>query len=162
MGQTPKGENGQYLSPKITYLWPHHRKMVRLAAAGLKPGEIAKITGFTPGQISRILGSPMFQVELQRLEAKGEILAIDIREDIQKMAETAIDVLDETLNMEVDNRFDRKLRLDAAKDILDRAGFRKSAEPQRHVHMHAHKHVHEMSDDELRDDVFDLLKGGEK
>jgi hypothetical protein len=161
MGRHPEGAvaEGGYKSPQITYLWPHHRRMARLAAAGLKPGEIATVTGFSEGQISRILGSPMFQAVLSTLEERADEQAVDLREDIKRLAEIAVENLAEDLSMEVNGARDRKIRQEASKDILDRAGYRKSDRPiSGDLHLHKHKHVHQMSDEELRDDVLDLVK----
>jgi hypothetical protein len=161
MGRVPEGAiaEGGYKSPKITYLWPHHRRMARLAASGLTPGEIKTVTGFSEGQISRILGTPMFQAVLHSLEKRADEQAVDLREDIKRLAEIAVENLSEDLSMEIADRGDRKIRQEASKDILDRAGYRKSDRPiHGDLHLHKHDHVHEMSDEELRDDVLDLVK----
>lgn len=162
MGLNPQGENNTYLTAplKSGYLWPHHKKMIRLAVSGCTPQEIQSLTGFSGGAITRILATPHFQAEVARLTEVSEDIACDIREDLKQLAGSAIEVLAEDVNMEIDNRFDRKLRQEAAKDILDRAGFRKNA-PVIGGDLHLHKHEAEargMSDKDLQNDVMDLVK----
>jgi hypothetical protein len=162
MGIAPQGENFNYLTPglKSGYLWPHHRKMIRLVVCGCTPSEIKSLTGFSGGAITRILASPHFQAEVERLMEISEEIAVDIKEDLKQLAAPAIEVLTEDVNMEVNNRFERKLRQDAAKDILDRAGFRKNSPINtggNHLHLHEAE-AKEMSDKDLQDDVMDLVK----
>jgi len=158
MGVNPQGANDTYLTAPLQYIRPHHRKMARMLVGGVRPSEIAMILGFTTAQITHVLATPHIQIEVARLEAMSDEIAVDMRLDIQRMAQDAVEIMDEDLHMPITNRFERKLRQDAAKDILDRAGVRKSgaSAPQRHLHLH--QNVKDMSDDDLRDSVFDLTK----
>ena len=162
MGIAPQGEDFNYLTPplKSGYLWGHHRKMVRLVVAGCTPGEIASLSGFSSGAITRILASPHFQVEVQRLMDRSEEIAVDVRQDLKLLSQPAAEVLAEDVHMEINDRFDRKLRQDAAKDILDRAGFRKNS-PMIRGDLHLHKYeaeAKEMTDKDLQNDVMELVK----
>lgn len=166
MGLNPQGEDGTYLTPglKTDHIWPHHRKMIRLFVSGCTPGEIQSLTGFSPSQITKILASPHIQAEINRLVEISEEIAVDVNEDLKKLSGVAVEVLSEDLNMEVNNRFERKLRQDAAKDILDRAGFRKNtpfAGGDLHLHQHIEKEAKEMSDRDLQNEVMDLVKVSE-
>ena len=164
MGRHPEGTvaEGGYKSPEITHLWPHHRKMARLAAAGLQPGEIASLTGFTEAHISRILGSPAFQAILGELELRADAQAVDLREDIKKLATLALENMAEDVTMPIEDRKDRQVRQKASTDILDRAGYRKQDKPVGDLHLHKHTHVEKMTKEELRDDVMDLAKSEDK
>jgi len=162
MGLNPQGENNTYLTPplKSGYLWPHHKKMIRLAVSGCTPQEIQSLTGFSGGAITRILATPHFQAEVARLTEVSEDIAVDIREDLKQLAVPAIEALAEDVNMEINSRFDRKLRQEAAKDILDRAGFRKNSPTNtggNHLHLHEAE-ARGMSDKDLQNDVMDLVK----
>ena len=162
MGLNPQGENNTYLTEplKSGYLWPHHRKMIRLCVAGCTPSELQSLTGFSGGAITRILATPHFQAEVQRLQEISEDIACDIREDLKQLASPAIEALSEDVNMEINNRFDRKLRQEAAKDILDRAGFRKNSPINtggNHLHLHEAE-AKSMTDKDLQNDVMDLVK----
>lgn len=155
MGRIPEGKDGTYLTPSISYLWPHHRKMVRLAAAGLRPGEIAAVVGMTPPAISAILGSAMFQAELRRLEEKGEEIAIDLREDLRLMAETAIENLDEDLNLPPETLEARRVRQKASLETLDRFGLTKKERPSTHINV-TQLNIGEMTTEQLRNSIFDI------
>ena len=163
MGRTPEGLalEGGYKSPSITHLWPRHKSMARMVALGLGMEDIRMATGFTAAHVSRIMGSPMFQVEVERLSAQVEDnLITDVRKDLQDMAVRAVQVLDEDLNLHVDGDLKaRKLRQNAAFDVLDRNGIGKHSDAPKELHLHQHleKHVHGMSDEELAEDVMDIL-----
>lgn len=154
MGVVPQG-----LTPTISYLWPHHRSMARsMVAGGLTPGELAVAYGYTPGQITRIINSPLFQSELARIEAGEEQDARDLRKEIMKMAERAVEVIDEDLRIkEIGN----KTRQAAAFDILDRAGF---GTKKTSIHVEGdmtfvRQDIHEMSTEQLHDEVMGFIEG---
>jgi len=151
------GRPQQGLSPVVNHLWPHHRSMARLVVSGLRPGEIAEITGYSPGQISRIMQSPLFQAEVNRLEAQADHVAVDVHRDLKALAERAVEVLSENLDPEVS--VERELRTKTAFDVLDRTGFGKKGSPSLHLHAHAHaKEVEKMSREELYKDVLDIVE----
>jgi len=91
-----------------------------MVAGGLRPGELAIAYGFTPGQITKIINSPLFESELDRLERGQEDKTRNLREDILKMSERALEVIDDDLRIEERGSRERQR---AAFDILDRAGF---------------------------------------
>lgn len=159
MGRHPDPDSQLQKELTIGYLWPHHRSMARaMVAGGLQPGQLAKAFGFSEGQVTRIIHSPMFKAELARLEAEAEGIAVDIRADIKKSAEKAIEILDEQLHNE---HHDAKLRQRAAFDILDRAGYGKQDRPIRaggDINI-TQVNVKEMSTEKLRDGVMDLIEG---
>ena len=142
---------------EVGYLWPHHRSMARNLVAGMTPGEVAVISGFTPAQISRIIQSPLFMAEIARLEAQAEHQAVDVRNDLQVMAVRAIEVMDENLHSD---EIDRGLKTKTAFDVLDRAGYAKQEKPQLHLHAHAHevRRVEEMDKAELYEEIIDLAE----
>lgn len=162
MGRIPEGteEEGGYASPSVNHLWPHHRKMARMVAVGMQPGEIATVSGFTPGQISRIMGSPLFQTEVARLEVTADEIAVDIHLDLQKLSSRAIENLDEDIHMPIFSLEDRKVRQNASFDVLNRSGYAKRERPtfgSLHLHKHDEIHISKMSDKELLDDVMELV-----
>lgn len=165
MGRIPEGslEEGGYKSPKIKHLWPHHISMARMFAAGCQPEDIARATGFSAGQVSRILGSPAFQAELNRLmEAIDDAEVRSVRAELIEMSKRAVEVLDEDLNMEVPTLDARRIRQSAAFDVLNRTGYKDKMAGLRDLHLHKDTHIHQnpkdMTNEELQDDVFDLIK----
>jgi hypothetical protein len=141
--------------------------MARLAASGFTPTEIAEATGFSCVQITKILASPLFQKEVARIEALADNSACDLRQDLQALAVKAICNLEEDVHM-ADGKspddltnFQRNLRYKASTDILDRIGLvsKKLNFGELHLHNEDHKHIHNMSIEDLRNDVMDVLKG---
>lgn len=152
MGVPSKG-----LTPTIKTLWPHHRSMARaMVAAGLTPMQLAEAYGFTPGQITRIINSPVFKVELARLEGEADEIAVDVRKDLKLLAERAVEILDDQMNKPgVEN----KLQQQAAFGVLDRSGYGKSDRIGGDKNINITQiNVANLSDKELRDDVLDLVE----
>ncbi len=159
MGRVPASDRNEVTTPDITHLWPHHRSMARdMAYLGLTPGQLASAYDFTPAQISRIINSPMFRVELRRLEGMADDVVVDVRADIKRMAVRAVEILDEDMNKV---GVDAKLRQKAAFNVLDRAGYGKQDRPiQVGGNLNVTKvDIREMSDKDLKDEVIDLVEG---
>jgi len=131
--------------------------MARMFAQGMEPGEVAQATGFSNSQISKILGSPLFQVELERITAIVEYEDIKVSKEIKQLAKRATEVLAENL---YGAEIDRRLKTASAFDILDRAGYGKKVEQkaQDHRHLHLHKVVKEMDQKELLGEVMDMIE----
>ena len=154
------GRRNEGKSPSVTQLWPHHRKMARLLAEGMRPGEVAEAMGFSDGQVSRILGSPLFQVEVERITSLVEYEDANVQREIKRMAQVAVEVLDENLQSDT---ISRKLKTTTAFDVLDRAGYGKKEikTPQKHLHAHLFRKVKEMDQSELYGEVIGLLEEDE-
>ena len=116
----------------IQQVRPWHRALARAVASGMRPGEICAAYGYTPAWITRIMETPLFQAEVARIESLAEIQAVDVREDLNSMAPRAVEVIDECLDGE-----DKKLKFEAAKDVLDRTGHHKNTQ---NLHLHKHEH----------------------
>ena len=145
------------LTPTIRTLWPHHRSMARaMVAAGLTPTQLATAYGFTQGQITRIINSPVFRVELARLEGEADEVAVDVRKDLKLLAERAVEILDDQLNKQ---GVDVKVQQQAAFGVLDRSGYGKT-DPFKGAKRISITQVNvaNLSDKELRDDVLDLVE----
>lgn len=154
MGAVPHGK-----SPQISHLWPHHRSMVRAAFEGARPKELAEAYGMTESQISCVINSPIFQAELNRLEAEAELALTEARRNLKFLAEKSVHLVSEELERlsEADSFPERKLKLRTCFDVLDRIKVNPET-PQLHLHQHAHAHIESMSDKELLHDVLDLAK----
>ena len=166
MGRIPEGtqEEGGYKSPSVRYMWPHHKSMARLFIEGAQPSQIAQITGFSLGQISRILGSPAFQIELNRLAEQADANAVDVAQLLHDHAPRAAAVLIEDTYQEVEG--DPKARASrqaAAKDILDRTGFAKQSEPSRVGDLNLTQvNIKELSTQDLFSQVMEIASGSAK
>lgn len=156
MGMVPQGK-----TPTIKHLWPHHRSMAReLVFGGLTPGQLAERFNFTPGQITRITNSPMFQLEVARLESELEQeMDVDVREELQRMAIRAVEILDENMHKK---GVDEKVKTRTAMDVLDRAGYGKKTSTTVGGDVYNTQiNVNELSDGELRDEVIELIEAEE-
>ena len=152
MGRIAEGK-----SPTLKQLRPWHTSMARMMVAGGKrPGELAQIFGMSPTQITVITQSPLFIMERERLEAMADYAAVDVRGELELRQGMAIEVIDECLAGP-----DIKIKKDVAFEILDRTGYGKKAEVQKHAHLHLHKEIKEMSDEDLAKEALDLLNEGE-
>jgi len=138
----------------IQQIRPWHRALARATAAGMRPNEICAAYGYTPAWVTRIMSTPLFQAEVARIESLAEIEAIDVREDLNRMAPRAVEVMDECL----DQTEDRKLQFDAAKDVLDRTGHARNNSPALHLHKHEHVEVSKLTDEELYRDVIEMAQ----
>lgn len=147
-------------SPHVEAIWPHHRLMARLTVEGRRPDELAAVTGFSKGQISRILGSPSFQAELLRLESQADDGSVNIHEEIRLLAARAIEVLDQNLHAVPSSDMEKGLQQKAAFDLLDRAGFgKKEVHINKSLNVSASiKDIKEMTTEDLRDDIADMLE----
>ena len=151
---------------RIQQLKNHHKSMARdYVAGGLQNKELAKLYGMSQSQISIIVNSPVFVAECSRIEVEMEDEVLNLREEIRLICPAARNVLVREL---IDEPHDkniqgRKLQVDVAKDVLDRGGVHKGTAPIGALHLHKHDeiHVHDLSDEQLRDNVFDLLNDEE-
>jgi len=151
------------LSPHIERTRVHHRNMARdMVAGGLTPSQLARIYGFSKGQISRIIGSPAFQAELRRLENGSDVAAMDIRDEVSRMAYVAIDNLKDDLTMDITSDKDRRLRQNASLETLALAGVKKSDRPIGSLVVTDNRtqvNINGLTDEELRERVFKLASG---
>ena len=156
MGRLAIQDREQASTPTIAQLRPWHRSMARMMVAGGKrPGELAILFGITPTQISVITNSPLFLAELNRMEALAEYEAVDMRTELEIRQGLALETVDEHLTNK-DHAI--KGRVNTALEILDRTGYGKKSEPQKHLHLHAHGDVKDMSDEELRNEISNFIE----
>jgi len=152
------GRIAEGLTPTLKQLRPWHTSMARMMVArGMRPGELAQVFGMSPTQITIITQSPLFILERERLEAQADYEAIDVRNELEMRQGLAIDAIDEALV-----GGDLKQKVGVAFEILDRTGFGKKAEVQKHAHLHLHREIKEMSDEDLAKEALDLLEREEE
>jgi len=151
------------LTPHIDQATPRHRSMARdIVAGGLTPGKIALHYGMSPSQVSRIMGSPAFQAELKRLEDGADVAALDVNDHLKRMIPKALDNIEDDLDMDVENHLERQVRQRASLEVLGITGIKPTAGGGIKIQIgdtNTQVNVNELSDDELRKDVFDLASG---
>jgi len=103
---------------RLIELRPWHRAMARAVVSGTRPTDLSILFNMTPTQISNITGSPAFLEYLASLERGAEMAATELRQDILNMAQRALEVIDEDLDLSPTpqptrgkGRLDRRLRL---------------------------------------------------
>lgn len=100
---------------------PTHMQMLVLRAAGLRPGQIAEITGYSPSRVSVVLNDPRAKAMIHRMAGDNiRQQLVDARELIQSYVGEAIETVAELMR----DAESEPVRLGAAKDILDRGGFK--------------------------------------
>ncbi len=166
MGRFQENPDGTGKSPHICHLRPQHRSMARSVALGARtPTELADTYGYTTGQISRIMGSPLFQAEVSRLSRELDVVSMDIAKDLQIMGETSLRNLDEDLNLLPETHEPRKLRNQTSIEVLGMLGISKNKGTNIGINIlnlnnkDDYQEVNEMSEQELRTDVMELIKG---
>lgn len=109
-----------------------HQLIMQLQLAGISQVKIAAALNMTAQQVCNVQNSDMYRAafaKMQELTANKVIdRVVGIRERIEKMAGTSLDVLDEILK---DDMAENKVKADIAFDILDRSGY---GAPQRVEH----------------------------
>ena len=116
MGRLPTGHR-KY---QIQELWPVHKEISRRLLLGQKNVDIAKDLNISPVSVSIAKNSHIQQARFAELEARRDDSCIDVAKQIKQLSGIAIGVV-EALMSNPDVKADVRLR--AATDVLDRAGF---------------------------------------
>ena len=116
MGRVP----GVTVSQPLTHLWERHKEIMRRLVAGERQVDIAKDLDMTQSRMSIICNSPAFKTQLERLSVGADNNALDVQDRVTNLSNDAMSVLENVL--QDGENLPRKLQVDVAKDILDRAG----------------------------------------
>ena len=148
MGRHPTGQR-KY---EVQHLWELHREVIRRLVLGQKPKAIAEDLRITPQTVSNIQNSAVAQKEIARLRAERDEEVRDVQEHIAEIAPKAVEVLEEMLQENVPHN----LRLKAAQDVLDRAGY---GAVRRSIELHGHLRPEDIDKirargDELRKQLY--------
>jgi len=117
----------------LKQLRTHHREMVRLAFQGFNTAEISDRVGTTTTAISKILRDPLAKSFLAGLMDKADDQVINVRKKLLDLNPKAITAIDDILDK--DSKAPYPTILNAAKDILDRNGYKA---PEQHQHLAIH------------------------
>ncbi len=131
-GMHPFKESGRHYEIEKIQEW--HKEVLRWAVLGYRPGEIAKMTGYTKEHISNIFNSTIFIDQLHILQAARDEDSISVARRITELAPIAVERIREIISnpihmevdgeMKVDDRIEPSLKAKVSQDILDRAGHR--------------------------------------
>ena len=152
---------------QIKSMTPRNKAIARLLLAGKKPAEIAKHFSVTKQIVSRVINSDIFIEYYDGLERMAELKALEFGQELRVLGKAAVGVKREDLDigpkekMSADVHRARKLRADAATDVLDRipetSKRSHTTSESKHLHLHQHEHIDSMSEEKLRDFVFGRL-----
>jgi predicted transcriptional regulator len=99
-----------------------HRNIIQLAFNGFSRQEIAEQLEIHVQTVSNVLTSPLGKAYLDGLSDKVKEVTIDVRRELVSMNKDALDTLKELLTKGA--KVPASVKLGAAKDILDRTGFK--------------------------------------
>jgi DNA-directed RNA polymerase specialized sigma subunit len=108
-----------------------HRTIIQMVFSGYKNNEIAERLEMTPCTVSQIVRSPLGQAYLEGLQDKAQEATLDVRKQLVSMNKSALNVLDRLMNPA--EKAPHSVQLTAAKDVLDRTGYK--APDRLHVDM---------------------------
>ena len=110
-----------------------HREVARLSFQGFQPAEIADRTGMTTHSVYQILKDPICKSYIQGLIDKADTHVIDVRKKLIELNDSAIDTIKDIMSK--DTNAPASVQLSAAKDVLDRNGYKA---PEKFEHIHGH------------------------
>ncbi len=118
MGRTPGVESGSVTKYGLSYIRPYHREIARRLVLGQMQVAICDDLGMSTSRMSIIINSPLFKIELMKMEELRNSGVADVTKTLQEVSPLALEVIEKTM-------FQGKsesIRFKAAQDILDRAG----------------------------------------
>jgi hypothetical protein len=104
---------------QIKELHAIHHEIIRLDLLGWKRQDIASYLQVHPATVTNTLEGELGRRERLLLRAARDGETIDVAKEIQRLAPLAISVIEEIMT---DPNSDKKLKFNAATDMLDRAG----------------------------------------
>ena len=116
MGRNPAEAPRQY---QIQQLWETHHEILRRLVIGQKSVEIARDLEITTAVVSYVKNSEVGKKQLSLMRSACDMSAVDVSVKIKELAGRAIAVMEAGL----DEEQPLALRMKAATDVLDRAGF---------------------------------------
>jgi hypothetical protein len=98
---------------------PYHREIARRLVLGQRPSEIAKDLGWSVSRLSIIINSPLFKMEIARLEQIRDTGVADVGKTLKELSPIALETVERIMYQSKSER----LKLEAAETVLDRAGY---------------------------------------
>jgi len=108
-----------------------HRTIIQMVFAGYKNNEIAERLEMSACTVSQIVRSPLGQAYLEGLQDKAQEATLDVRKQLVSLNSSALSVLKRIMNPA--EKAPHSVQLTAAKDVLDRTGYK--APDRLHVDM---------------------------
>ncbi len=119
----------------LQHMWERHHVMKRHILLGYGNKEIAEMMNCSPQNVSDCRNSPIMQGEVAYLREDADEKAVDVVQELALDAPKSLRLLQEVRDNEENNV---RLRFQAARDLLDRAGHGKINRVEGKV---AHAHI---------------------
>ena len=145
MGRIPQEESNSVTLYGIAYLRPYHLEIARRLVLGQRASQISELLGMSQSRLSIIINSPLFKLELHRLESERDRGVTDVTKTLRELSPLALETVERTMY----GAKSESLRFSAAESILDRAGFGKINKMA--IHGEINHNYSNLSDEELRD-----------
>ncbi len=97
-----------------------HHRILQLSLLGYSHKQIAESLGCTPATVSTVVNSGLGRAQSALLRAEADFNAVETAKEIRALAPRAIKLISDVLE---DESVSAAVRLRAAQDALDRAGF---------------------------------------
>ena len=117
----------------LNELKTHHKEIARLSFVGYKPFEIAEQTGTKLQSVYNALRDPLCKSFIAGLSDKADKEVLTTRQRLASLESPALDAIEDLLDK--DSAAPASVILNAAKDVLDRNGY-KMPEQVNHAVMH--------------------------
>ncbi len=109
---------------EIGQLWDIHHEIIRRVSLGDKGADIARDLGVTPTMVSYTRNSRIAQDKIEIMRGAMDADTVDLGIRIKNLAPKALDLLEQVIGGNGSGKEATiGLRVGAAKDMLDRAGF---------------------------------------
>ncbi|MBC8177410.1 MAG: hypothetical protein H8E19_08390 [Deltaproteobacteria bacterium] len=112
---------------KLLELSARHKQMARLLVGGHSQSEIGRLLEMHKSTVSRYVHDPLIVQEMKRLQEMADVNAVacvpGIPEKIREAAQKGIEILKEILSDTRDTPEIQRLKLNAALEVLSRAGY---------------------------------------
>lgn len=105
---------------QIQNIWNQHHEIMRLSLVGWKGSEIARHLNISEAMVTYTLNSEIVRRQMSVMQGARDADSLDIAIELKRLAPICIAKLEEVLR---DENSQARLRVDVAKDILDRAGY---------------------------------------
>ncbi len=144
MGRTPSEMSSSVKRYSLGYIRPYHREIARRLVLGQNQATICKVLGMSSSRMSIIVNSPLFKIEVKRLEDLRDSGVGNIQDQLREISPVALEQIERTMY----HGGSERLRFNAAESILDRAGHSKISKGMLEVTNRAS--TAPMTEDELR------------
>lgn len=103
----------------LAHIKPLHKELARRLVLGQKPMEIWRDLNISPEHIRTLMKSPLFKIELAKLEEKRDKGVVDVTKTLHEISPLALEQIERLMYTATTET----LKFKAAESILDRAGY---------------------------------------